>query len=573
MKFKLKRQIAFVLFSFSLFTIPGFAANNPPPPSSSADVIEKKVREEAQQDLLKTKPPQKVTVEQKEPSAEQKQVSFFVRKIRIKGTKDVPSKELRTLVDYDELRPIIKRYLKATHTYAEIQVLAQQLEQIYQKHGYFAIVRIPPQKITKGEVVLQVVISRLGEVQIEGNRFFRKKKTLSYWKVPKGKIMRYDDVQKSVQAMNENPDRQVKLGLAAGKEPGTTNVVLKEQDHFPVHPGFSYDNQAAKLTGRSRFGFTLRDNNLLSLDDVFVTGTVFGDDFGAYYLQHVIPVTDFGTRFLYGFTHSQSLPKKEFKDLGINSISQTYSTMLRQKVLRTDRFAAEAFLGFDFKEKWTHTQSVVTSWDRLRVLSAGTDFQAVDANGFWMLTPTVYTGFSPHGNGYALTSRQAHSHFYRGVLSLERQQKLPWDTKGKLHFEAQMSPYRLPTSEQMFLGGARSVRGYPESDYGADRGIQTNFEYSTPFFLVPADWKLPRMEMTLRKQIQLLAFVDHGYGQVHQPSSTESRARHMLGTGAGFSVQLSKYVSARVEWAAALGQHAMTEGGRSQFYFRLQTEV
>ena len=98
---------------------------------------------------------------------------------------------------------------------------------------------------------------------------------------------------------------------------------------------------------------------------------MFGARFGVIFLQHLLPLSNFGTRFVWGFTHAQVNPKKEFERFGINGISQTYSLALRQRLFRTDRFASEAYVGFDFKEKKTKILSVTSVWDRLRILKWG----------------------------------------------------------------------------------------------------------------------------------------------------------------------------------------------------------
>lgn len=575
--FLFKRGLPLRNFLTGLFFLalssPSVFAQQLPPTGSSAEIVEKRAREEVQKELVAEKPPEKVEPEVERPREAAGAARFFARRIHLRPHPTVPPEAVKTLGDFREIRPLFPAYEGREVSFDDLSGLGRKIEEYYRKRGYIALVYTPPQRIEKGEVTLEILLARMGVLHVEGGRWFWARKTRSYWKIPPGKILRYDKIQAGVQAMNENPDRQVRPILKAGKEQGATDVYLKVQDRFPLHLAYSFDNQGVKLTGKERTGFTFKDNNFLALDDIFTIGTLFGNDFGALILQHVVPLSSLGTRFVWGFSHAQVVPKKEFESLGINGISQTYSLALRQRLLARERIAAEAYGGFDFKEKRTRVKSVTTNWDRLRVLSYGGNLQAVDTNGSWMLGQDFYLGFSPHGNGFALTSRRAETRFFKYAFSLTRRHKLPYGIEGKLHFEGQLSPNKLPPQEEMIFGGAGTVRGYPESDYLGDQGILTNTELLIPLFFLPASWKLPYETQPLRRQIKGIGFLDHGYGRLRDPSENERRSRKLLGIGGGFAVAFRSHVSARFEWGVALSDDPLTEAGHSQFHFRLSAEV
>jgi len=370
--------------------------------------------------------------------------------------------------------------------------------------------------------------------------------------------------------MNENPDRVVKPILRAGKEKGTTDVVLDVEDHLPLHAGYSFDNQGVKLTGKDRQGFTLRNNNMLGLDDIFLIGTTFGKAFGALYLYHVIPISDFGTKFIWSISHAQVNPKKEFSIYGINGTSETYSLALQQRVIRTDKYSGNVTLGFDFKEKHTLTQSVTTAWDKERVISLRGDFQARDRWGGWALGQGVYFGLPTFGNGWALASGGGQQKFFKYTYSLTRMTQLPWRTRSVWDVQGQLSPDELLPQEQMFLGGANSIRGYPESDYGADQAIQSRLDYLLPPYKMPETWKLPFDNVLLKDQLNAILFFDTGYGRTHSPSAdSEDRADFLMGVGGGFELRFRKSVTARMQWGVPLGDAPLTEGGKSQLHFTL----
>jgi len=209
----------------------------------------------------------------------------------------------------------------------------------------------------------------------------------------------------------------------------------------------------------------------------------------------------------------------------------------------------------------------------LRILTFGSDFQIKDKTGVWTLGQDFAFGFPLHGDGFPLTSRQAETQFFTYGLSLQRLQKLPFNLRGIARIKGQLTDNRLTPQEQLFFGGATTIRGYPESDFLADQGLITNIELWSPFFIVPKSWKLPYSERPLRDQIQLVAFLDHGYGRINDPSGTERHTRNMLAAGGGFEIRFRENISGRVEWGVPLADRPITESGRSQFHFRISTDV
>jgi hemolysin activation/secretion protein len=307
---------------------------------------------------------------------------------------------------------------------------------------------------------------------------------------------------------------------------------------------------------------------MLGLDDTFLIGTTFGKAFGALYLYHVIPLSNFGTNFIWSFSHAQVNPKKEFSIYGINGTSETYSLALQQRVIRTDKYSGNVQLGFDFKEKHTSTQSVTTAWDKERVISLKGDLQARDRWGGWGLSQGIYFGLPTFGDGWALASGGGVQSFFKYTYSVTRVTQLPWRTKSIWDVQGQISPDKLLPQEQMFLGGARSIRGYPESDYGADSAIQSRLDYLLPPYGMPEKWKIPFDNTPLKDQLNVIAFFDTGYGRAHDPAKEfEKRSDFLMSVGGGFEIRFRKNISARLEWGVPLGDRPVTEAGHSQLHF------
>lgn len=562
-----KKNILYAVLVALVMGIPSVWALDPSdvPAGSEAGVTEGRIREEANGKLLQEEPLQEVEVDVEKPvQPEMKEVALVVQKIRLRGEEVIPFQEFDSFFSQFEGKEM---------TFSDLNRVSHAVEQEFRRRGYFAAVFLPPQKIEGGIVDLEVVVSKMGELLVEGQKYFREAKIRSYWGIEPGEVISYNDIRTSILRLNQNPDRQVRPLLKAGAVPKTTDVHLMVKDSLPLHATYTFDNKGVKLTGKKRNGFMLRHNNAMLLDDTFIIGTTFGKDFGALYLQHRIPITGFGTTATWGFTHAQVNPKKEFERFGINGLSQSYTMSLRQSLTMSPQFASEVYAGLDIKEKRTRALSVTTAWDRLRVFSLGGRFQSQGRTGMWTGSQDFFFGVSPHGDGFPLTSRNAETSFFKYEFSLSRTQFLPWGIRGVATFRGQLAHDKLVPQEQMFFGGSSSVRGYPEGDYGAEKGLLVNLEYIVPPYFIPKDLYLPYDKKPFYDRLRLIGFFDYGYGRLIGPSATESRSRNMMGVGGGFSVSLLEHLSSRFEWGVNLNDEPLSESGHSQFHFTLNADI
>jgi hemolysin activation/secretion protein len=533
------------------------------PGASQPEVIEKDVVERADEKMFAVPKLAPDIETYEEPLVEEAPaVLFTAKKIILEGDAGVISQE--------KTNPILAEYENRPIGLNDLNQLTKRLEALYLQEGFLVLAFVPPQKIESDQVRIKVILAKMGEIHLEGSRFYRDWRTRWYWKIPKGKILRYDEIRSNILDMNENPDRRVKAVLRPGKDPETTDVVLTVEDHFPAHAGFSVDNQGSPLTGKIRPGFNFQHNNLLGFDDTLLMGTVFGEEFGVFYAQYAVPITNRGTKLVGKYSTSQVSPKKEFAETGVNGISQTHGVELKQRILRTQSAFGELSAGFDWKEKRTRALSQVVVEEHLRVLSAGALFQTFDPQGIWVFKPDVSFGLDFDEDDILLTSRDAGSSFSKGNIFLRRSQILPWQAQAEVTLRAQVSPDKLSSAEQIFLGGADSIRGYPESDYGADQAVVVNVEYTGILFFVSPTWTLPMTKKPLREKVQWTAFFDYGHGRLHAPSETEHRSRELFGAGAGLKIQMADNAALKLEWGFPLGDESLSESGDSQFYFNFQ---
>lgn len=519
--------------------------------------------EEVLERRLRATPQKSVEIKIEEAAASKEgEQAFFVKSINLIGCESVSPKIFSSRIAKYENREV---------TLTELNILAKDIEQEYLKQGIIAAIFVPPQDIKEGNVTFQAVEAKMGELQIQEHKYFSKKRLKYYWEIPEGKVLRYDKISKSLKMMGKNPDREVKSTLIAGKKPGTTDVVLTPETNFPVHFLSSYDKEGVTSSGKSRYTFGMRHNNFLGLDDMLLTGYTFGQHFSGEYAYHNIPVSPFGTFLIYGYSESESMPKKEFAPFDIKSTAKNSSVSLYQDLYRKDNYLGEAYFTFDAKDKTIIMNTGTYNRDRLRVFRVGGNLLRRDIASNTSLSAEVSQGVeafgaSPRNN--ALASRGAKASFNKFILSLQQKRNLPLDLQANLKIKSQFSHQKLTPQEEFSLGGINSVRGYPPDDYLADNAVLASTELLIPAFFIPKSWSIPYAGESVRDQTTVVAFLDYGHGSRIQPAAGEIKYKNLLGAGAGLRFRLFNQATLRLEYGFPLADnHPITESGRSRFHF------
>lgn len=222
-------------------------------------------------------------------------------------------------------------------------------------------------------------------------------------------------------------------------------------------------------------------------------------------------------------------------------------------------------------------QSGTTRRDRLRVIRVGPRGRLTDPLGVWLLSVEAsfgIDGLGATGEDNPVASRRgARPNFFKTELELARAQRLPWSTQATLSLKAQLSGSKLTPQEELFLGGANSVRGYPEGDYLADHGFVVRAEYLVPCRFLPAHWRLPRADAPLQEQLELIGFLDRGYGRLRAVTGTEQASRNLTGLGTGVRFRFDEAFSARLDWGVSVGDRPLTDDSNYALHFTVRYDL
>ena len=496
------------------------------------------------------------------------EVSFFVEKIIVTGNTVVSDKEIHTVT-----APHEGKELKLS----EVKQIAEEITRLYRNRGYLTSrAYIPPQKIESKTLEIQMLEGKLGNAQVNGNRYFRKENILRFLKGSEKKVLKYDKLQKDILKMNLHPDREVKAVIVPGKELGLSDLVLNVADRFPVHVGGEVNNFGTKLTGKERYSVFARHTNLTGSDDILAGRVQFGEEVFATGVQYVRPIGPWETEIGAGFNYTDVNIGGDFSALDIAGTAYAYSVFMNQPLFDTKHLDATWTGSFESKSINNEVLGSSSSNDELRMLHTGLNFDEIDPYGRTFIVNDLTFGvdvlgasdrndprLSRPGSGagfakYNITANRIHPLFESNLLYIKASGQITGD--------------RLVSAEQYDIGGVYSVRGYPQSDYNGDSGGGGSVELRVPFYFIPREAKVPWTQEPLWNRLHFVGFFDGAYAKLKHPAAGEDGSKTYLGAGGGVRFDFPHNLTGRFEWAAPIGD-TPTDRSNGQFYFSVSGEL
>ena len=503
-------------------------------------LLREKIKEKKERPVIKEKPTTKILP----PAVEEK---IFIKKINVKGV---------TLLLEREINEIILSFENKELTLRQMQEVADRITDAYRQKGYVTSrAYLPPQKIKEGVLEIKVIEGATGEIEIKGNRYFRTSFLREKITLKKGEPFNYNILRKDLMEINAHPDRSCRAVLMAGKEPGTTDIVLEVVDRFPVHIGFEWDNFGSRYIGKDRYRLTLTHNNFLGLDDILTLQYQLAEAeaYRLASLHYLFPVAeDLEVGFF--FARTKLNLGKDYKDLEARGKSRLYSIYATYSLIDEENIGLNLNLGFDYKDIFNFQLGNETSRDRMRVVKLGLDLDLTDRLGRTLIINELNFGIPKIMGGLDSQDEKASrvgsgGKFIKNNLSLLRLHRMPFDSTLLLKNQFQFSPYILPACEQFQIGGIANVRGYPPAEKVGDKGYAVTLEWSFPPYFIPKDVKLPFSDVKGYDALRFVIFYDWANTHLRSPQAGEEKDETLSGVGWGLRLTLPENFSARVDFA------------------------
>lgn len=537
------------------------------PGSVLQDIQQKTVPSPLQTDTQRKEPPSAEVEDTQKPHEPDKEVEetkvkkVLIQQITVEGV---------TLLDDKTVRETVAPYENKQNSFAELQELTDKLTTMYRDMGYVTSrVYIPPQKLQQGQLKLQALEGKMGEMEVKEGRWFKARSVKYGFALDNGDPFNLNTLKVSLRNLNENPDRNVRAVLKPGEKTGDTDVQLEIVDRFPFHIVPTWDNLGRQNIGDNRLGARIIHNNLLGFGDSAMSSLSFTRRSRGVVNHYQIPIGHRGTMLTFDHAYSWLKLGEQFAPLDIKGTATSFSPGITQVLLNRERYKLYADLAFDFKQLETTLAGSDFQRDQLRILRPGINLEEYDKWGRTFMRHEIGWGLDVFGatSGFQpLASRVgAGSKFFRYTATLVRTQRLPWNTYAIFRALGQLSPDRLVSAEQFQAGGAFTVRGYREGVIAGDNGVVLSAEWRMPFFLVPKTCRIPGTDYTLRDNVQVVTFVDYGAINVNKPAAGVARNEDILGAGFGLRFKLTRFLTGRMDVAFPLIDIADDHMGRVHF--------
>lgn len=412
-----------------------------------------------------------------------------------------------------------------------LDLLLRKLTAAYMDRGYVTTrAYLGPQNLATGKLEITVVTGTVEQIRIDDRA-----KT-SAWPLASGEPLQLTDIEQTVDQINRLRSRRAEASIQPGQTPGGSVIVLDTHPDKPWRVSLGTDNYGQTATGVQRRRLGAEWDNLFGLWDSWAVTDVESADAKSQLVAVSVPV-GYGTAS-YAYAHSNS--RVELFS-GIVSRTETSSHTLgwNHVVARSQQFRHALDLTLVLRDTHRHIDDIALMPQQQAV-------SRLAGNTLWRGQHGVLSAelgysrgikaFGGDGDTPNLPSSAPHFEFEKWDANMS----LAWTLSSALAWRTQLSGQTartgLPGADQIYLGGAGSIRGFREGIVAGDRGAMMRNELqwtnALPDTLSARGWRLDPY-----------AFWDTGVAR--QLSATADQKLSGLGLGAR---AVWKGVSAEVIW-------------------------
>ncbi len=494
--------------------------------------------------------------------------ALFIKEYRVIGSKTLPR---------GAVEKAVYSYLGPGRTEADVEGARAALEKAYQDEGYQTVsVVIPPQRPTRGIVVLQVKEAPVGKLLVKGSRYYSidqiKRMAPS---LAEGKVPNFNEVQRDLIALNQLADRQITPNLKPGAIPGTIDVELTVKDKLPLHGAVELNHRYSANTTPLRLDISARYDNLWQLGHTIGFGFQIAPErpsdaliYSGYYIARH-PSVDW-----LGLMVQAIRQNSEVSTLG-GSNSLGDGIIVGGRLLFTlpskTGFFHSASIGMDYKkfeQDLVLGDSTVSSPITYYPVSVNYNATSIGKHYLTELSAGITFSFRGTGETQAVQfdnrrfNADANFYYFRG--SLAHTQKLPYDFQLFAEVQGQATMNPLVDSEQYSLGGLTSVRGYLESVVAGDSAVAGTIEVRTPSVL---RWLGEEYEW------RFFAFLDGGVAVLNDALPEQTDQFNLWSYGVGTSLRLWDHLNGELVMGVPQITQAPSNAQEPLFTFRLSAEL
>ncbi|MBO5514799.1 MAG: ShlB/FhaC/HecB family hemolysin secretion/activation protein [Schwartzia sp.] len=481
------------------------------------------------------------------PGGAPAEVRFTLTEIRVEHDKMRLSDE--------KMAEISSRYIGHEINGAALGELLAELTNYARNHGYpTAAAYVPEQTATDGRLTLRMMPGRLGKIMLQNESRLSDDVAKGILARLKDKeILRTKDLESALLLLDDISGVHSAATLAAGGGLGETDLFVKITNDKPASAILYAENYGSESTGKYRYGLSASLENVDTLGGrLTVGGMVSNGKQHAYSLGYETPVGHSATKLGIGFSRSDYELGSIFSELGAEGVANTYSFWGETPLWKTTKSALAITYGFDYRDITDEILSF--SWKKHSTAwHAGLSGMGRGDGSYLSYRVELRQGTMTADSDFAqLLGEEGRTlgTFWKGTLDLTAVQSLGHSTDIMLKAQGQKASRNLDSSEEIYLGGARGVRAYPQGEASGDEGVLGTLELR---------WHTPLEGLTLSTYLDA--------GTVTATKDGVGGSETLKGWGLGASYNKSGWF-ARVDYARRIGTpEIMSDDARSRDRF------
>lgn len=450
---------------------------------------------------------------------------FFIKNIKVIGN----------TVLHSEIDSIIKdsRLKYRTATFEDLVCLRSRISQLYIDKGYITsgAFLINNQNLDDGIVTIQVVEGELEEIAIAGLDRLSENYLRSRLQQAARQPLNKDDLETELQLLVLNPlFETVDAELTAGQKVGSNVLLLDIQQANSFTTSIGVDNYRAPSIGEFQGSVSLGHGNLLGFGDRLYAQYGFTEGLDIYNTSYTIPWNAYDGTIGFSYDNSDSgIIEEEFRDLNIDSETETYSFNLRQPLTRNPNQEVTLGLGLDLRRRRTFLGDEPFSFSvgpengrsNTTVLKFSQDWVERDATR--VLAARSQFNFGIDAFDATINDTGTDGKFFAWQGQFQWVEQLSPRVLLITRVGGQFTDDSLLSLERFSLGGVNTVRGYQENQLVTDSGVLGTLELSIPVTENP-------------NTLQLNPFIEFGTGWNNEEPDPEDSTIASVGLGVNWNV-------------------------------------
>ena len=462
-----------------------------------------------------------------------------------------------TILGDMELKELVKPFIDVPMSYEDMLEIGMAVESYYRRNNYLARAILPPQDLTDGVLVVDVIESVFSKVEIEQELADLPNTQAHVAAIIEaqqrtGEPFNAKSIDRALALANDVPGISVQGSLRQGREPGETELLLKLYQGRTRQAELTMDTAGSRSTGFLRVMASMTWFNPKDMADLLNIVAVHtkGSDYAR--LAYSVPVGVDGWRMGFNLSAMKyEVVVGEEGILGAVGHSITKGMEWLYPLIRSDDRSATVSLTADIKNfKNTSAQSQLISHYETQVAAAQVSGFVRDLNpgggsGTYALQLS-YGNVNLDGSPSLQTDQtgvKTAGNFSKLRVTGTWLQPITAETSAFVSYTGQLADKNLDSSEKMQLGGMGGVRAYPTGEGSGVDGQLVQFE----------------LRHNLESGINLAGFYD--WGQIwlqHDPSypgGPQNNRNTYKGFGASVGYTNDDGVNFKATWARRQGHN------------------